>query len=252
MHLALSLQVLTDNRYKMIEISKKTRNRIISALATIILVAAICFCLFVVTQLMGKGYVSLGGYSFFKVVTPSMEPTLMVDEIIITKAVPMEQVNQGDIISFRSQSVDMFGKIITHRVVEIQEDKSGEKRFLTKGDANLSADGTKVVESNFVGKVIWSSGDSAIAEVISFISGKYGFVSCIVLPSFIFFIIILSSSVKNIRKSMDELVESLDKKEQTSDAEISKEEYDEMCKKIREELIEELSISENTQENKTE
>lgn len=96
-----------------------------------------------------------------------MEPNLAVGEVIVTKSVAMDKVKVGDIVSFRSQSPDMFGVIITHRVVEIDTDENNEKRFLTKGDANLSVDGRYVLESNFVGKVIWTSGKVIVPIVLS-------------------------------------------------------------------------------------
>ena len=239
------------------ENNKKLRNKIISSLATVILVLTVCICGFVVVQVLGNGYASLGGYSFFRVVTPSMEPTISVGEIIITKQMPIESVKEEDIISFRSQSADMFGTVITHRVVEIDNDENGKRRLLTKGDANLSVDGRYVLESNFIGKVVFSSGNSFIASVISFITGDYGFIACIVLPALLILALILSSSIKNIRRDMENLVKTTDKQEdgdtaQTNAPEITSQEYDEMYQRIRDEVVKELMESEDTPNTTTE
>lgn len=237
------------------EKNKKLRNKIISAVATVVLASTVCFCLFVVIQILGNGYVSIGGYSFFRIVTPSMEPNLNVDEVIITKNVPMAQVNTGDIISFKSQSADMFGIIITHRVVQIDTDENGDILFVTKGDANLSIDGRYVKKNNYVGKMIWSSGNSLISSVMAFVSSSYGFIACVILPTILLFILILNSSISNIKRNMNELVKALDKKEQSDNSDnntITQEEYDQMYKKIRNELIEELKNSEDTKKHKTE
>ena len=239
------------------KLNKKFVKKIISTAASVILALTICFCLFVVVQVLGKGYASLGKYSFFKVVTPSMEPNLAVGEVIINKAVKMDDIKVGDVISFRSQSPDMFGMIITHRVVEIDFDENNQKRFLTKGDANLSVDGRYVLESNFIGKVIWTSGQSFVSKFVKFVSSGYGFVACIAFPLILILSFVLNSGIKHIRQDINSIVDTMEQQNNTEvlpeiENEISKQEYEEMCERIKEELMEELTDSEDTQSVKTE
>lgn len=240
-----------------LKINKNTVKKIISTAASVILAATICFCLFVVVQVLTKGYASLGKHSFFKVVTPSMEPNLSVGEVIATKSVKMDEVKVGDIISFRSQSPDMFGRIITHRVVEIKTAENGEICFVTQGDANLSVDGRYVLESNFIGKVTWNSGKAFISKFVKFVSSGYGFVACIAFPLILILSFLFSSGVKHIKRDLNELVENMEKQAETNApeveaSELSKQEYDEMYKRIKDELLEELKESEDTQSAKTE
>lgn len=239
------------------KLNKKFVKKIISTAASVILALTICFCLFVVVQVLGKGYATLGKYSFFKVVTPSMEPNLAVGEVIINKAVKMDDIKVGDVISFRSQSPDMFGMIITHRVVEIDFDENNQKRFLTKGDANLSVDGRYVLESNFIGKVIWTSGQSFVSKFVKFVSSGYGFVACIAFPLILILSFVLNSGIKHIRQDINSIVDTMEQQNNTEvlpeiENEISKQEYEEMCERIKEELMEELADSEDTQSVKTE
>ncbi|MBQ8338109.1 MAG: signal peptidase I [Oscillospiraceae bacterium] len=232
------------------EQNRKLRNKIVSIAATVLLAVTVLLCLSCVVQVLSKGYVSLFGHSFFRVVTGSMEPTLSVGELIVTKDEPIDRVAVGDIVSFRSQSADMLGTIITHRVVEIDVNDSGETLLLTKGDANLSVDGRYVSDDNFIGRVIWTSDDSVVAAVLSFISGRYGFVACIVLPSVLLLSLILSQSISAIKSDMKKLVESLEKQKQVDSAakktEDNQEDYEKMCQQIRAELIEELKNCEDT------
>lgn len=240
--------------YKL-KINKKLIKKILSTAVSIIFAATICLCLVVVVQVLSKGYVSLGKYSFFKVVTPSMEPNLAVGEVIVTKSVAMDKVKVGDIVSFRSQSPDMFGVIITHRVVEIDTDENDEKRFLTKGDANLSVDGRYVLESNFVGKVIWTSGKAFISKFVKFVSSGYGFISCIALPMILILSFLLNGGIKHLKKDMNELVENIEQANSNATAaeeKISQQEYEKMYARIKKELMEELINSEDTQSAKTE
>ncbi len=233
---------------------KKRCNKIVSLIATLVLVVSVCFCVVIIAQILGKGYVTLNGYSFFRVVTPSMEPNLSVGEVIITDDLPMEDIQVGDVISFRSMSADMFGTVITHRVIDIERDEAGQKRFLTKGDANLSIDGKYVVEENFVGKVIWSSGNSAIQKIFSFVSGRYGFLACVVFPTVLILAFVLSYGIKSINNNMKTLILAVEenKLEKSKDEKIAEQSYDEMYQRIRNELIEELKNSEGAQKHKTE
>ncbi len=240
--------------YKL-KINKKLIKKIFSIVASVIFAATICLCLFVVVQVLSKGYVSLGKYSFFKVVTPSMEPNIAVGEVIVTESITMDEVEIGDVVSFRAQSPDMFGMIITHRVVEKDTAENGEKRFLTKGDANLSVDGRYVLESNFVGKVIWTSGDAFISKFVKFVSSGYGFIACIVFPMILILTFVLNSGIKHIKKDMNEFVENIEQADFNVTAveeQLSQQEYEEMYARIKEELMEELTDSEDTQSAKTE
>lgn len=89
------------------------------------------------------------GYENFAVISGSMEPNIPVGAIVYTKEVAFEDINVGDVISFRISSNTM----VTHRVVEIDSDN---KQFTTKGDANNVNDGDQVKYQNVVGKVAFT------------------------------------------------------------------------------------------------
>lgn len=73
----------------------------------------------------------------------SMEPALMPGDAIVLQ--PVEQMpDVGDIITYEQQ-----GKLITHRVVEVQN----AAVITTKGDANQSADPWKVHFTDIRGKM---------------------------------------------------------------------------------------------------
>lgn len=65
-----------------------------------------------------------------------MEPTLPVGGVIITRAVPVETIAVGDIVTLNSGDT-----LVTHRVVELVS-KEGDPKpwFRTKGDANRDPD----------------------------------------------------------------------------------------------------------------
>lgn len=86
------------------------------------------------------------GYHPVVVLSGSMEPTYHVGSVIYYKAVPFEDINVGDPITFLGAE---GGIMVTHRVVEKDE---SAKAFVTQGDANGSRDPGRVRYTNVVGK----------------------------------------------------------------------------------------------------
>lgn len=78
---------------------------------------------------------------------PSMTPTLVAGDIIITQVVAPETIQIGDIIRFRQGKAD-----VVHRVIDIQNE-NGQITFITKGDYNNVTD-PPVSASQFEGKVV--------------------------------------------------------------------------------------------------
>ena len=149
----------------------------------------------------------------------------------------------GDIICFRAQETAIFGRMMTHRVMEVYPAADGGVQFVTKGDANLSLDGYLLTQTNFVGEVIWYTGeDSVLSSIFSFFTNKVGFLACVVFPCLLLAGLILRDSVRNIRSELQEAVKELERGNAPKDPllEMTEEERQEMYERIRAELIEEL------------
>ncbi len=222
----------------------------ISALVTVLLVLAVTLCLYATIQVLSKGYANIGGFMMFRVVTGSMEPSIPVGSLLLTKETDIGNIEEGDIVCFRTQISEIWGKIVTHRVVEVIEPEQGRILLETKGDANPVADSYYVDESNLLGKVIWHTGDgSMFADIISLFTNEIGFLGFIALPSLLLAGLILRNTVENIRQDMLLALE-LEKQKNVSAAAaeedpigMTDEEYKEMYERIRSELMEELTNS---------
>ena len=221
--------------------------RAISVLVTITLILTVMLCLYVVIQVLSNGYVNIGGYMMFRVVTGSMEPTIPVGALLITQEADIRAIQLDDIICFRTQETAIWGKIVTHRVVEILDMAGGEILLRTQGDANLIADGYLVSAGNFVGKVIWHTGNgSMLATIFSFFTNKIGFLGCIVFPCLLLAGLILKDTVTNIRAELQQAMIDLEEAEKAADWEndplcgMTQEEYNEMYERLRAEIMEEL------------
>ncbi len=231
--------------------SKKTK--ILSGLVTVLLILSIGLCLFVFAQVSGKGYVSMFGFSFFRVTTGSMEPSIPVGAIILTQKTDIESIGIDDVVSFYSKETYMQGAIITHRVVDQDVGPDGNVRLTTRGDANPAADIYYVDKGNLIGRLVWNSaGDNPLAKAIAFLSGRIGFFTCIALPILLVAVSIFRKSmrtmleeIKNIQQQMSEEQNAekqttIETEEVIEDPDISRSEYEEMYDRIRAELIKEL------------
>ena len=125
---------------------------------------------------------SVLGYSVMRVKTGSMEPELRTGCIVIAKKTDPQSLEVGDIISFYSIDPDPYlnGQPETHRIVERHYLISGEREFITKGDANEADDPSPVMQSNLIGKVVLNLG-VASGSVLGILQN----------PKVIFFLIIL-------------------------------------------------------------
>lgn len=219
------------------------RKKIVSSTVSLLLIVSIFLCLFILVQVLSKGYVSLFGCSFFRVVTGSMEPSIRVGELILTKQQDFDEISEGDVISFRSQSTELIGKIVTHRVVKVLVSDEGEIRFLTKGDANPSVDGYYITEDIYIGTVVWNSGDGFISQVMSFFTGRVGFLACVVFPCLLLSALILRENVGSMKRDLKNIMEQLETETPSGPPEVSlsSDEYERLREKIRAELVEELN-----------
>ena len=77
------------------------------------------------------------GFRAYNVLSGSMEPELSKGDLVIVKAVPTEDLQTGDIVTY--YPTDEVGTTVTHRVVNTLM-KDGQVLVETKGDAVDQAD----------------------------------------------------------------------------------------------------------------
>lgn len=218
---------------------KKTKREIVG---TIILCIMVLFSLLISVQIVVRGYANIFGFSFFRVVTGSMEPALPVNSLVISHKTNIEKIRVNDIVVFRSPTGTGADRIVTHRVVSVFWE-NGAATLETRGDANPVADGRLVRQKDMIGKVVWyTDKEGGIMGVMSFLSSKIGFLACIALPILLLGGLILRSCIVSIQKDLYRAQRELEFEEKQNEAEchVSHEEYEEIYDRIRAKLIEEL------------
>lgn len=118
--------------------------------------------MFLFSYLIPKYVDSHDDIDMISMVSPSMNPTLDVYDLVFVKKVNIEDVKVGDVVYYEKD-----GNPIIHRVVDIQSGGIAASTYsnkeiinsvsnvclMTKGDANVDVDNECVYEKNFVGVV---------------------------------------------------------------------------------------------------
>jgi signal peptidase I len=142
-----------------------------------------------------KGDYSAPVFNAYVVMSGSMLPTIQVKDIVVTKKVPEEKLEVGDIITFISPDTRFGGISITHRIIEKYYDESiGSYSYRTKGDNNNIADSVLVPNKNILGKVILKVPKLGYLQDI--LSSKGGLIIVVLIPC----LVILSYDIMKLLK----------------------------------------------------
>ena len=153
-------------------------------------------------------------FDAYVIVSPSMVPTINVQDAIIIQRTDSDDLKQGDIISYMGRDPYYSGKVITHRIIGIEEAEDGRLLYRTKGDNNNVADATLVDEDDVYGKVLFRI--PYLGYIRQFLSTYFGWILCIGLP---LAYLIVSEAIrirqqiqkqKKKRDSKDNLVEDIE------------------------------------------
>lgn len=155
--------------------------RFFSRLMTAVLVLALLLTGYVFFNVVraGKDQVpSVFGFSFLRVATGSMEPTIPTGSLIIVRETDAEKIQVGDVICFYSTDPQIKGVPNTHRVVEVQQE-NGSISFVTQGDAAYEPDPYAVPADRLVGKYIYAMN---VGKAFEIIHSPYFFFFALLLP----------------------------------------------------------------------
>lgn len=161
------------------------------------------------------------GWRVDTVLSGSMEPALKVGGVVVTQPVGVEDIREGDVITFYSP---LNEGLTTHRVIarvtSIQDTELAQPTmatpaeeasvyFRTKGDANEDADPFLVPAENVVGKLVFHL--PYLGYAASFIQTKLGLLLTLFVPG----LIIIIMELRNIWHALNEKEGALREKEES-------------------------------------
>lgn len=137
-------------KYDLESINKRKENvkiakKIIEIIAIILIYNII---LIAISSANKVNLINIFGYKSYIIKTNSMEPTININDVVITKKVEKEEIKTGDVITFLQD-----GEVITHRITQINNN-GDQTEYTTKGDNNNIEDTFKITYDNIEGKHI--------------------------------------------------------------------------------------------------
>lgn len=149
--------------------------KVLKALLTLLIILIVSIILL---QRVFNNKVSIGGYRIFTIITESMVPVYNVFDVIISKDIDVENIKIGDDIVYLGSEGSFADKIITHRVIEI-ENTNNTYNFTTQGIANTGIDPT-INESQIYGVVVKKS--IILSFISKLVNNSFGFYFLILIP----------------------------------------------------------------------
>jgi signal peptidase len=174
----------------------KLFSKILQVLSYCLFGLIICISLFVLTlRFLGENP-SVFGYSFYYVLTESMEPEIHAGDMILGRSTDPEDLQVGDVVTYVGATGDVEGKIITHKIVEIEGGI-----ITTQGVANDIPD-PPINSSQILSKYVMTI--PLAGKLFSVINSKWGFVFLIVTPLALLIVNEISIIVKAFKEDKEE------------------------------------------------
>ena len=144
-------EMKSDKKYILKDILKL----VLKILYEILMIFCVALILVVVWQVVTDNNESIGGYRLFRIMSGSMVPEYNIDEVVVCRDTPSEDIKIGDVIVYRGKTGELTNKLIMHEVIDKKE-IDGKLIFYVKGLQNTTGD-PDVFENQILGVVAHSS-----------------------------------------------------------------------------------------------
>lgn len=194
-----------DKNIKIRKMLKKGAKFISYSLICVLMVISSFMIFYFVTTKIYRGNGKIPPFSLYTVVSPSMEPSINVYDVVFIKKIDSTKLKENDIITFYSTNTFFGNTPITHRIVEIVKDDG--IKFRVKGDANQIEDDELVLSENILGRVYFKL--PGFGKIQFFLASKYGLLLAILIPAVIilFYDVFKFGKVVYINKKLKEIEE---------------------------------------------
>lgn len=176
-------------------------------LKTIFFIILILYVVFICVQRL-SGNNSVFGFRLFTVATGSMKGVYNVNDVIAVKDFDNKKLKVGDDIAFVGNRGGLENKLVTHRIIKIEEESNG-RIFTTKGVKN-SVEDPSITESQILGKVVGVV--PVVTQINHVVKSQLGFFCLIFWPLVLVIVLEILQTITDIKLENNELQE-INKKE---------------------------------------
>lgn len=174
--------------------NKKTNKLFIVVVCVLSTIILINISFIIKGKLMPEKVPELLGYKPMIIISESMSPKFSKGDLVIVKETNLEELQQGEIISYRTED----NAIVTHRIEKIINE-NGNIYIQTKGDKNQSKDPIVITKANYEGKYLFHI--PQIGNFYLYISTTSGMIAFSII-TFLFGVIIILISEKYAKKKI--------------------------------------------------
>lgn len=189
------------------KISKLFDNRIFKLVTGIIrffvIVVLVCYIGFILVQRL-TGNKSIGGYRVFTVVTASMKGVYNVNDVIIVKDCDTNKLKVGDDVAYLGNRAGLENKIITHRIIKIEDSSDGRRIFTTQGVASEYED-PSITSDQVLGQVVGVL--PFITQINHLIHHNVGFFTLIFIPLVLVIVLEILQTITEYQLEKNEIQE---------------------------------------------
>lgn len=143
------------------------------------------------------------GFRLFTVATGSMKGVYNVNDVIAVKDFDNKKLKVGDDIAFIGNRGGLENKLVTHRIIKIEEDSNG-RIFTTKGVKN-SVEDPSITESQILGKVVGVV--PVVTQINHVVKSQLGFFCLIFCPLVLVIVLEILQTITDIKLENNELQE---------------------------------------------
>ena len=163
----------------------------------------ILYLSFIVVQRL-NGNKSIFGYHMFTVATGSMRGAYDVNDVIAVKDCDPDTLKVGDDIAYQGMRGGLEGKLITHRIIKIEEDENHNRIFTTKG-INAPASDPQITGDLILGKVVGIV--PIISQINHIVKSQLGFFALIFCPLVLVIVLEVLQTITDIQLEKNEIKE---------------------------------------------
>jgi len=190
--------------------------KIVFGIVKVLFFILICLYLaFIIIQNV-SGNRSVFGYRMFDIASSSMSGVYEVHDVILVKDFDTNKLKVGDDIVYNGERAGLDGKLVTHRIVKIEEnEKDGGRLFTTKGVKNDIED-PAIYDDQVLGKVVGIV--PVISPVNHIVKSQVGFFVCVFCPIVIIISLEVFATLTEMKEEKLEIVTE-EKKEEDKEKE---------------------------------
>ena len=187
----------------------KVFKKILGVLGTILLIILLAVVIVMFNARISGEAPSVFGYQIFRVSSGSMEPELMVGDVILVREAEVQDIQKGDIVTYKGEEGEFRDKFITHKMIEDPQLVDGKYVFHTQGIYEGAVPDPEWYEDQLLGEYVCTV--PYIDSVYNFFLKPYGLVTFVLIIIVLFGYELISLIVSY--NTLDEIDEQEEKAE---------------------------------------